>query len=106
MPEYCQLVRRMGRARARDFFDIITILESTSIDMSEPSFQRLLSTAFEAKRVPLALLSRIGEMKEFHRSDFKAVQDSARIPGRIKGYDHYFDSVIRVIQGLKPLWEE
>ena len=95
MPEYGPVVKRTrpGSARARDFVDIQVLIERFSIEMASPHNLDLLRAIFEAKRVPLPLLVRVGDFRDFHRADFQAVRDSVKPGMAIQEFDFYFDFV-------------
>jgi predicted nucleotidyltransferase component of viral defense system len=106
MPEYGEVVPNPGRsARARDFFDIYTILEHFAFDLMTEDNQKLLRCIFDAKRVPLNLISLIGNYREFHRPDFSSVRDTVKAGIELKDFDFYFDYVVEKCKLLKALWE-
>lgn len=77
MPEYRQRVRSGTQsARARDFVDIHALVERFSIQFASPESTALLKSIFEAKRVPLSLIGRIGDFRDYHRQDFQSVRDT------------------------------
>ena len=105
MPEYAAV--RNKRARARDFYDVHTIVTNTRLDMAARGYQELVVGAFDAKGVPLALLGRIAEHREFHRPDWPAVvqaltEEARRSAGE---FDFYFDFVLSEVEKLEPLWD-
>ena len=104
MPEYETL--RHKRARARDFFDIHTIVSRLSVDLAEEQCQHLCRSIFAAKHVPLRLLARIGDtsVREFHRPDWGGVVASV-IETPPAEFDFYFNFTARETAKLKPLWE-
>lgn len=107
MPEYLETVgKKGGTARARDFFDIWIASTANSIDVGSPANLVLVRRIFDAKRVPLVLIGRIRETREFHRTDFRSVVDTVRVDFDLKEYDFYFDYVVESTERLKPLWEE
>jgi predicted nucleotidyltransferase component of viral defense system len=107
MPEYSQVVKNPSQsARARDFFDIYTVMESCDIELGSNENIELLRRIFHAKRVPLALLAKIQNYKEYHRPDFEAVVATVKPGTDLKDFDFYFDYVVEKIRALKPLWEE
>ncbi|MDQ7827016.1 MAG: nucleotidyl transferase AbiEii/AbiGii toxin family protein [Candidatus Eremiobacteraeota bacterium] len=91
MPEYAVALKTTRKARARDFFDIHTICEHSPINVEAEEHKALIKTAFEIKRVPLELLGKIGDYRDFHRQDFPAVRQTAA--GDVKEFDYYFDFV-------------
>jgi predicted nucleotidyltransferase component of viral defense system len=101
MPEYLQ--RTNKTARARDFYDICTILDQ-GIDLASPDNLKLCRRIFALKQVPLNLLPRILHHREFHRLDWPAVEASVSHP--VQSFDHYFDRVVAQISRLNTLWVE
>ncbi len=105
MPEYARTVRNPSRsARARDFFDIYTVIEYFKIDLTNTENIQLLRNIFAAKKVPLNLIGKIKTYREFHRSSFVAVKDTVKASEELRGFDFYFDYVVAKCRDLKPLW--
>lgn len=102
MPEY-ELVRNK-RARARDFYDIYCVVSECDFDMGSHQFRELVCHAFAAKEVPIVLVPRISEHREFHRPDWPSVVDS--VSQELEEFDFYFDWLIEEIRHLHPLWDE
>jgi hypothetical protein len=96
MPEYTG--RRKATARARDFFDIHSIL--TDGEYREPeNFDEIVVNVFAAKEVPLEFLDRLPESREFHRIDWPSVTNAAS--GPIESFDFYFDFVVEWAKRLR-----
>lgn len=94
--EYCDAIgKRHREGRARDFFDIYTVLKHYEIDLTTPKNVDLMRRVFAAKNVALDLVSRISDSREFHRPDFKAVEDTVKPQVRIQDFDFYFDYVLQ-----------
>ncbi|MCU7521768.1 MAG: nucleotidyl transferase AbiEii/AbiGii toxin family protein [Ignavibacteria bacterium] len=105
MPEYGKIVKSNSQsARARDFYDIYIIIEKLNIDITLTKNRALLEAIFEAKKVPLYLMDKISEYREFHRPDFQSVKDTVLPTEELKEFDFYFDYVVEKCQMLKPLW--
>jgi hypothetical protein len=102
MPEYKPNTTRI--ARARDFFDIYTVMENFDIDLSSDKSKQLLIKIFKAKEVPLLLIGRIKEFRDYHRQDFAAVKDTVKPKVKLEDFDFYFDYVIEKIKALESLW--
>jgi hypothetical protein len=104
-PEYLPVKNK--RARARDFYDVHTVVTSTGLDMAASGYHELVVAAFAAKAVPLALLGRIAEHREVHRPDWPAVVEALTEEARRSagGFDFYFDFVLSEVEKLKPLWD-
>lgn len=106
MPEYANHVNNPSRsARARDFFDIYTVLETFNIDVKTEANLKLLKNIFDAKHVPLHLLDRIRDYREYHRSDFEAVKDTVKVRYQLKSFDYYFDYVVKTVEQLQAFWK-
>ena len=104
MPEYLPV--RNKRARARDFYDVHTVVTCTGLDMASPEYHELVLAAFEAKAVPLRLLGQIAEHREFHRPDWPAVLQALTEDARrsVREFDFYFGFVLAEVEKLEPLW--
>ncbi len=105
MPEYLQAMKsQSGSARARDFFDIYTICGGCDIDLAAPENMELLALVFEAKRVPLRLIGKIHQYREYHRQDFGAVVETVHRGVKLREFDFYFDYVVQTCETLESLW--
>ncbi len=66
-----QMAEYGGRAhpapRARDFYDVYAIVTEGSVDLASDDSVELFRHIFAAKAVPLGLLNRIADYREFHR---------------------------------------
>ena len=106
MPEYAEMVRSpSSSARAKDFFDIFMIMTHFKIDLMTAKNMQLIKNIFSAKRVPLALIGKINDYREYHRPDFEDIRATVSSGIELKDYDFYFDYVVEVCQDLKVLWE-
>lgn len=97
MPEY--ELRRNSRPRARDFYDIHSIVTTGEIDILEPSNLELLKNIFAAKSVPLSLISNIKNVRSYHVIDWPAVEQE--VSGELKEFDFYFDFVVEIAERLE-----
>ena len=102
MREYTR--RRHPQPRARDFYDIYSLTVNAEINLTDQAHADLAKSVFEAKEVPLSLLGRIADQREFHRPDWPAVQLS--VGEQLKEFDFYFDFVVEQAAFLKALWVE
>lgn len=95
MPEYSRFLgKSYETARARDFFDIHTVVEYFNINLTTSENLNLLKNIFKAKEVPVNLIGNIKEFREYHRPDFIAVENTVKLNIRIKDFDYYFDYVV------------
>lgn len=106
MPAYRALVKKHLAGRARDFVDIETIAETYLINFEQPAFHSTVRQVFNAKKVPLNLISQIGDHREDHRPDFTLVEATVKAGVRLEDFDYYADYVVRRCTELKPLWNE
>lgn len=107
MPEYGKIVKsRSQLPRPRDFFDIYTTIEHFGIDLTADQNLDLIRCSFESKRVPLALISRIRDCRDYHSQAFDGVKDTVYAGIELKDFKFYFDYVVSECEKLKPLWEE
>jgi len=90
------------RARARDFYDVYSIIDARALNFARPEFLSLVRHVFEAKEVPLFYLAKIEEQYDFHAQDWSAVKDS--IVDVTRDFRFYFDFVVKQVEKLKPLW--
>ncbi len=102
-----QMAEYGGRAhpapRARDFYDIHAIVIERGVDLLSEDSVELFRNIFAAKAVPLGLLNRIADYREFHRPDWPSVQNMVGAARELKDFDYYFDFLISVVQRLKSL---
>jgi hypothetical protein len=100
MPEY-----RCGRTptpRARDFFDLRVLVERGNVYLPSDETKDLAKHVFEAKDVPLSLLRKIKETREFHRPDWDDVRISSS--EMLQEFDYYFDFTCEQIALLESAW--
>jgi predicted nucleotidyltransferase component of viral defense system len=87
-------------ARARDFYDIHSIITAEKVDLCAAENVDLLRNIFAAKDVPIELLQLIGDERDFHATDWPAVQAAVKNP--LEDFDFYFTFVVRLAADLKP----
>jgi len=97
MPVYPHTGNR--RARARDFYDIYKVVNFCGLDLSTDENAALMQHIFSAKQVPLSLLGKITEQREFHRPDWAAVVAATKED--LYNFDVYFDFVTAEVDRLK-----
>jgi len=103
MPEY--VPNSTKTARARDFFDIYTVMEHFTIELASPHNIDLLKNIFDAKEVPLPLIGKIAQYREYHRPDFTSVEATVKPNIELNTFDFYFDYLVDRCKCLKSLWE-
>lgn len=97
MPGYEERTKKT--ARARDFYDIREVCQSSSVDLASEPNLTLLQGSFAAKRVSLSLLAEIEATRDFHRPDWPAVEHS--VEGFLDDFDVYFDFVCGEVQRIR-----
>ncbi len=102
MPEY--ELRGHPAPRGRDFYDIYKTVAEAGVHLATGENLSLARYIFAAKCVPLSLIPRISEHREFHRGDWPAVRNA--VAGDLREFDFYFDFVVEETKRLKVLWGE
>jgi hypothetical protein len=77
----------------------------TRMNLGSPENLELVRHIFAAKEVPLGLLGKIKDQREFHRPDWDSVRASSNNPD-LAEFDDYFDFVVERVSSMKALWEE
>lgn len=103
--EYADQIGKSHReGRARDFFDIYTVINALGVDLMSSENIQLCKSIFSAKEVPLSLIGKIRDYREQHKADFPIVQQTVRPGVKIHDFDFYFDYVAELGDRLlKPL---
>jgi predicted nucleotidyltransferase component of viral defense system len=102
MPEYGK--RAYPTPRARDFYDIYTIVTKTQMELYSPANLALIKDIFQAKDVDEKLIAKIGNYREFHRPDWPSVRLS--VVGEIEEFDFYFNFVLDHTRLFESLWNK
>lgn len=100
IPEYANTVKKKTEGRARDFFDIYYVHQEYPIDFHKEETTKLLESIFNAKKVPLSLISKIHLYRDFHKGSFPAVISTVRPEIDLEEFDFYFDFVIDLCKEL------
>lgn len=101
MKEY-KYRKTTATARARDFFDIYTVLSNfTEINIVSDENLALMKNVFSAKDVPLKLLKYVKDYKDFHELDFSSLKDTIKSDVSLKDYDYYFEYVDSLCHNLR-----
>lgn len=95
----CQQMKEYDRRghpapRPADFYDVSTIVDAGVVALTSSEFLEILRTCFDAKTVPIALLGKVREYREFHREAWQKARES--IVGESEEFDVYFDYVCRL----------
>lgn len=100
-PEYRDIVRsHPSSARARDFFDIYTIMQTFPMDLNSERTKELLKASFSSKRVPTSFIHKIASQREFHYTDYPSLRDTVKTGVDLKDFDYYFDYVVDKLNSI------
>jgi hypothetical protein len=93
-------LREHPAERARDFYDIHTVVSRQGLNMLH--HLETVRSIFGIKKVPLQALQQIAEQREFHRHGWPSVKNS--VLGEIQDYEFYFAFVCDLVGSiLEPL---
>lgn len=81
-------------------------MERFSIDLTTDQNRDLMRCSFESKRVPLELIPKIKDYRDYHSQAFDGVKDTVYVGTDLKDFDLYFDYVVRECEKLQTSWEE
>lgn len=106
MPEYSLIVKRSHSrsGRAADFLDICRIQDRFQIDFGSQDFIELLTSIFAIKHVPLNLLGLVEGTYLLQTEDCRRLQATVIDGLSVEQFDRYFQRVVDLCSGLKPLW--
>jgi hypothetical protein len=104
--EYRNMIKsvRAESTRAKDFYDIYFLSNKFNVDYESKDNFELLEKIFEAKRVPLELISKIRENRSYYKTGFSSVRDTVK--GKIEEFDFYFDFVDKKCRILESFWKK
>jgi hypothetical protein len=103
--EYKKLVGVKVTPRARDFFDIYSILEhhkdcdNIKENILKEENLKDLKEIFSLKKVPLDLLDNIENYRSFHEEDFVSVEPNVKNI-KLESYDFYFDYTLSLAKKI------
>jgi len=95
---------RTKHPRARDFYDIFWIVTKGELQLGSSENRELIKIIFAAKEVPISLLGKLAEQRDFHRNDWPNVRTTVAEP--LEEFDFYFDFVLHEVESLHSLWME
>ncbi|MCC8438715.1 nucleotidyl transferase AbiEii/AbiGii toxin family protein (plasmid) [Brevibacillus sp. M2.1A] len=102
MDVYVTAISTHKKPRARDFFDIYSVIEAfpgIKEEILQSENLELLEEIFNIKKVPIELLNQIENEREYHRDNFQAVKNTVSAKN-IEDYDFYFDYVVALAAAL------
>jgi predicted nucleotidyltransferase component of viral defense system len=109
MPEYLVSIKGNDTGntpRARDFYDIYLITQKLNIDLYTSENIEMCKQIFAIKKVPLELISKIRDTKDFHIQDYNSLKDSVLVGDSIKEFEFYFDYVVAFSDKLTSLLDD
>jgi len=81
-------------------FDIHETVRRFHIDPLTTENMEVAKNMFQAKRVPLEMLRRLEEERDFHRQDWDAVRDTVDPSVRLREFEFYFEFVADLCRKL------
>jgi hypothetical protein len=108
LKEYSDYVKTNRTPRARDFYDIHTIIKKrpeTENDLYSMNNLNILREMFKIKRVPLNFLNKINLDRDYHKDNFYSVKDTIFKKDEIKDFEYYFDYVENICKKIIDLLE-
>jgi hypothetical protein len=84
------------KSRARDFFDIYTLITHFGVDLTKTENLDLLKNILAVKKVPIGFISKISDSKKLHEESYAQLKDTLMASERVKNFDFYFDFVLKL----------
>lgn len=103
LEEYGPIIKRAraGSSRARDFFDLFALIREFKLDLTSPPALTTLREMFSSKHVPIDFLDLIPNQKTLHAASVRSLQDTLAAGVEWKGFDFYFDYVVRLSEEIR-----
>lgn len=99
--EYSEIIGTQTQTqRARDFYDIYTLMEYYPIDINTEESKQLLIHIFDCKKVPLTFLHLIEKYKDRHEKGFDSVLKTISNSEDQRDFNFYFEYVLSIIEKL------
>jgi rubrerythrin len=102
IPDYKEIIKTgSAKGRAKDFYDIYSLLTLFDIDISRSDKNKdLLRNIFDAKKVPYNFLKKIRDNKQLHLDSFVSVIDTVSPEERknMKEFDFYFEYIVNIFE--------
>lgn len=103
-PHIGDIPEKFKRARAQDFFDIHSLIESQMIhlqDLIQPNHLNIFQTMLTEKNIKISSLKNLKKHCKFHQNNFAdSVQNMSLLP--LKTFEYYFDCIIHLIDYMYP----
>jgi predicted nucleotidyltransferase component of viral defense system len=97
VPDYKEIVMSMTpKSRARDFFDIHTLITHFGVDLTKTENLDLLKNILAVKKVPLNFISKISDSKKLHEESYAQLKDTLRASEKVENFDFYFEFVLKL----------
>lgn len=99
--DYKNIVHSMTpKSRARDFFDIYTLINHFKVDLTTQENIDLLKNILAAKKVPIEFIRKISEGKKLHEESYLGLKDTLKANVKLKSFSYYFNFVIKVTEDI------
>lgn len=99
-PDYPQISKPTKRSRARDLYDIWILCDHFALRLE--AHLQTVEAVFHAKKVDLALLSRLRELRNLHFASWSDVENA--VGHTIEDFDFYFNYVVGIAERLYAQW--
>ncbi|MFO7658401.1 MAG: nucleotidyl transferase AbiEii/AbiGii toxin family protein [Bacteroidales bacterium] len=97
--DYKEIVKSITpKSRARDFFDIYTLMNHFGIDLTTDENIDLLRNILVSKNVPVDYIGKISECKELHEKSFAELKDTLKASETLMPFEFYFDFLIKLTE--------
>jgi predicted nucleotidyltransferase component of viral defense system len=101
VPAYKTIVQSMTpKSRARDFFDIYTLITHFGIDLTQTENVELLKNILAAKNVPVDFIGEISNSKNLHEESYAGLKDTVKASEEIEAFNFYFEFVTKLIEEI------
>jgi hypothetical protein len=97
VPDYKEIVKSMTpKSRARDFFDIYTLVTHFKVDLTKNENIELIKNILAVKNVPISYINKISESRKLHEETYLQLKDTLRASERLESFDYYFEFVLKL----------
>ena len=89
--DYKEIVKSITpKSRARDFFDIYTLVTHFGVDLTKEENIELIKNILAVKNVPISFMNKILESRDLHEETYTQLKDTLRASEKLESFDYYF----------------
>lgn len=101
VPAYKEIVKSITpKSRARDFFDIHTLISHFGIDITQAENLDLLRNILAAKNVPIDFIGMISSCRALHEESFAGLRDTIKVSEKLESFDYYFKYITKLSEEI------